>query len=126
MTKLAALATPLVAAALLAAGCGGNDGGESGGGGAKPSGSGTSAPTVAMQDIKFVPERVTVKRGGTMTWVNRDAISHTVTKESGPGPRFDSGTVAGGKTYRMTYATAGAIGYVCTIHPNQRGTITVE
>ena len=67
-----------------------------------------------------------VKAGGTITWTNEDSFAHTVTKGSGPGAKFDSGTVDGGGTFKHKFDTAGKIDYVCTIHPNQTGTITVE
>ena len=92
----------------------------------RPGGSGTAAPRVDMEDIEFRPPEVVVRRGGTITWTNRDALAHTVTKESGPGPGFDSGTVRGGGTYRRAFTARGVIRYLCTIHPNQRGTITVR
>ena len=118
-------AVALVVVGLAAGGCG-DEGGRSGAADTGPSGSGTRAPTVDMRDIRFVPEDVVVQRGGTITWKNSDALSHTVTKASGPGPRFDSGTVPAGRSYRRRFTEAGLIRYVCTIHPNQRGTVTVR
>lgn len=82
--------------------------------------------TVDMKDIKYVPAALTVKAGTTVTWINSDAVAHTVTKESGPGADFDSGTLIKGKTYKRRFDASGAVAYLCTIHPNQRGTITVE
>lgn len=81
---------------------------------------------VVMEDTKFDPMDVTVPAGGTIIWTNEDDFSHTVTKESGPGPEFDSGPIAGGETYEQTFDEPGTIAYLCTIHPGQTGTITVE
>ena len=89
-------------------------------------GAAKSAVAVSMKNTQFVPMEVTVKRGGTVTWTNKDSFPHTVTKESGPGARFDSGTVDGAGTFKQKFDKAGTIDYVCTIHPNQTGTITVE
>ena len=85
-----------------------------------------SSLSVSMKDTKFVPMDVTVKKGGTIKWTNDDPFAHTVTKGSGPGPKFDSGSVDGGGTFTQKFDTAGKIDYLCTIHPNQTGTITVE
>ena len=79
-----------------------------------------------MQDIEYVPKEVTVKKGGTVTWTNSDSVTHTVTKEGGPGPDFDSANIEVDGTFKQKFNMAGAIEYVCTIHPNQTGTITVE
>jgi len=79
-----------------------------------------------MQDIEYVPKEVTVKKGGTVTWTNSDSVTHTVTKQGGPGPEFDSGNMEVDATFEQKFDAAGKVDYVCTIHPNQTGTITVE
>ncbi len=126
------------AALVFVAGCGGDDSDSSGSGGggeaekkAEPSG-GSEAPagkadvTVDMKDIKFVPASVTVKKGGTIKWTNSDQVPHNVTKEDGPGPEFASETVDPGGDFSQKFDAAGKIGYVCTIHPNQTGSVTVK
>ena len=129
---------------VLVAGCGGDDSDSSDGGGgggsggdaaekkpAEPSG-GSEAPagkadvTVNMKDIKFMPANVTVKTGGTILWMNKDSVPHNVTKEDGPGPDFASDTLDPGADFSQKFDAAGKIGYVCTIHPNQTGSITVK
>lgn len=113
------------ALALPVAGCGGGSDSSSGGAPAD-SGSGTDAVKVGMKDIEYVPKEVTVKKGGTVTWINSDSVTHTVTKKGGPGPEFDSGNMEMDATFGQKFGVAGTIDYVCTIHPNQTGTITVE
>jgi plastocyanin len=112
----------LASLALAAAGCGGEEeeAPPAGGGG------GGAGVTIDMKDIKYVPEDATAKAGDTVTWTNSDAVAHTVTKSDGPGEDFDSGTIAAGKTYQMAFQEPGKISYVCTIHPNQTGTLTIE
>ena len=51
-----------------------------------------------------------------------------MTKTGGPGPEFSSGDpggMSGGDTYTETIKTPGSIEYVCTVHPNMKGTIEV-
>jgi len=125
-----------LALGVLGAGCGGDDeepssgsGGateEPAGGGAADSGSGTKAVKVDMKDTTYIPQDVSVAKGGTITWTNSDGFPHTVTKEAGPGPEFDSGNIDGGATFEQKFAAVGKIDYVCDIHPTQTGTITVE
>ncbi len=137
MNRCQALLLSCLALLLLpVSGCGGDDGGDGGSaettteqqpaeentGGAEPGG----AVTVSMKNTLFVPMDVKVKVGDTIEWTNDDPFPHTVTKSGGPGPKFDSGTVGGGETYEQKFTKAGKIDYVCTIHPRQVGTITVE
>lgn len=124
------LPTLLACAALAVAGCGGDDeeaGGTPGGATtAEEAGGGGSGTTVDMKGIKFVPMEITVPAGTEVTWTNSDAADHTVTKTGGPGPKFDSGRVAEGETFKQKLDTPGMIDYVCTIHANQAGKVTVE
>lgn len=114
----------LVALVLLV-GCGGaRDSGAGSGAGGSPQARGDV--TIDMKDIKYVPAAATAKVGDTVVWTNSDSIPHTVTKQGGPGADFDSGTIPAGGTYQVTVKAPGKIDYVCTIHPNQTGTLTVK
>ncbi len=123
----------------LGAGCGGDDEGSGSGGGSAETtkqqpddtgggAGGGKAVSVGMKGIQFEPMEVTVAKGGTVTWTNNEAVAHDVTKEEGPGPKFSSGTgnMMEGDTYMQSFETAGKIEYVCTVHPNMTGTVTVE
>jgi plastocyanin len=81
---------------------------------------------IDMKNIKYLPAAAKAKVGDTIVWTNSDSLAHTVTKRGGPGPNFDSGTIPPGGTYTLTVRDAGKIDYVCTIHPNQTGTLTVQ
>jgi len=83
------------------------------------------AVEVVMENTEYVPMAVSVAVGGTISWTNEDDFAHTVTKQSGPGPEFDSGDIEAGGTFEQAFEDAGTIDYVCTIHPSQTGTITV-
>jgi plastocyanin len=131
-------AIPTLCLALTAgfplAGCGGDDNNDSGGDststpaatttGGGGGGGGGGTVDVSIKDIKFAPHDVTVKVGQTVHWTNDDPVPHTVTATS--GAKFDSGTVNGGGTFDFKATKAGTIKYVCTIHPGQDGTITVQ
>ena len=130
MSRRLLLILSCTALALPVAGCGGDE--ESGGGSASSgsapadSGSGTDAVKVGMEEIEYVPKEEKVKKGGTITWTNSDSVTHTVTKDGGPGPEFDSGNMEVDATFEQKFDMPGTIDYVCTIHPSQTGTITVE
>lgn len=80
--------------------------------------------SVAISNMQFSPDNITVKKGTTVTWTNNDGIPHTVTEsddQSGPS----SPTLSSGQTYSFTFNTAGTFKYHCTIHPGMTGTVTV-
>jgi len=78
---------------------------------------------VNIKDIKFNPEKLTVKVGQTIKWTNNDSIDHTVTATGGAD--FDSGVLKPGDTFEFTPEAAGTIDYECTIHAGQTGSIEV-
>jgi plastocyanin len=77
----------------------------------------------------FVPETMTVSKGTTVTWTNKDTTLHTVTSgsaESGnSGTEFDSSYLAAGKTFQHQFNTAGTFDYYCTLHPYMKGKVVV-
>lgn len=75
-----------------------------------------------MENVEFVPSSLTVSTGTTVTWINKDNVEHTVTRQG----MFDSGLVGPGETYTFTFNTEGTYDYVCTIHFGMEGTIVVE
>jgi plastocyanin len=78
--------------------------------------------TVVIQGLKEVPETLVVKRGDTITWINKDPFPHTVTAKG----VFDSGSIAPGGSWRYTAKIVGEHSYTCTFHPNMKGTLRVE
>jgi plastocyanin len=116
-------AAPLVLAiAVLVAGCGGGDGG------AGQTSTGAMATggsdTVTIRDYTYEPARITVAKGTTLTFTNRDSTPHTATsKESG---LFESGSLGTGKSGRVVLDESGTFAYYCLFHPFMKGTIVVE
>jgi plastocyanin len=78
---------------------------------------------VRIAGFAFDPGAVTVSRGATVTWTNRDGATHTVTQN---GALLDSPDLATGDTYEVTLEEPGAYEYFCKFHPAMRATITVE
>ena len=103
-------------------------------GGVTKNGSGTvkvadvrTADTVtATTGQQFTPSSVTIKAGGTVTWVFQ-SLAHTVTFNT-PTP---TGTPADINTSHdtsisRTFTTAGTFNYHCSIHPGMTGVVTVQ
>ncbi len=80
--------------------------------------------TISIQNYQYSPAQMTVGVGTTVTWINKDSVSHTATSDNGPA-QFDSGTIATNQSYSYTFTMPGTYTYHCTIHPNMKATITV-
>jgi plastocyanin len=81
-----------------------------------------ASQTVSMRDFSFAPATVSVSVGDTVTWRNDGKIDHTATANDGS---FDTGNVASGQSGSVTFEKAGSFAYICTIHPNMKGTVQV-
>jgi plastocyanin len=90
--------------------------------GTGPAAAAQPAHTVVIDGVKYEPESITVKRGATVVWINKDPFPHTVTAKGA----FDSHEIAAGKSWRFTPRKAGEYRYVCTLHPNMKGVLKVE
>jgi plastocyanin len=77
---------------------------------------------VVIDGLKYEPETLTVKRGDTVIWTNKDPFPHTVTA---PG-KFDSHDIAANGSWKYVARTAGDYAYICTLHPTMKGTLRVE
>jgi Cupredoxin-like domain len=60
--------------------------------------------------------------GQSVRWTNQDGAAHTVTADDGA---FDSGSLAGGKSFSFAFDRVGTYAYHCNIHPGMKGTVTV-
>jgi plastocyanin len=78
--------------------------------------------TIVIDGVKYVPETLTVKRGDTVVWINKDPYPHTATAKGA----FDSGSIAAGASWRLKPRKAGDYAYICTLHPNMKATLKVE
>lgn len=78
---------------------------------------------IVMQNLRYGTTTLEVARGTTVTWINRDAVAHTVT--SGDGV-FDSALIDAGESWSRTFTEAGTFAYYCTPHPFMKATIIVR
>jgi plastocyanin len=109
---------PFVAAAVAVAGCGGDS----------PAGQVVDSPADSetsylddrcvrsgaerlklfhITDEGFKPQRVVVRTGTPVRFVNCGDEPHTVTKVAGRGPKFDSGTLESREFFDRTFADIG-------------------
>jgi len=121
----ATISSLLIAAILFFAcskgGYSSNSGGGSGGG--TGGGGGTTSNIIYMKGSAFSNPSLTVVTGTTVTWMNDDNMTHTVTSDNGV---FNSGNMAPGSSYSYTFSAAGTFNYHCIIHSGMTGSVTVS
>ena len=79
---------------------------------------------VNIQDFSFSPSLMTVKKGDTIVWTNKDAAPHTVTWDV--NGQKSSGKLEHGMAFSFTFNTAGTFSYHCAFHPGMKGKVTVK
>lgn len=139
-TTIAAACLTLALGTAFVAGCGGDDEDDAAAttqatpppaaeapptetGGAAAGESAGEAVAVGIENITFVPARITAKVGQRIVWTNNEAVPHDVTATDGAD--FESDTLNEDDTFEFTPTAAGTIDYVCTIHQGQTGSIEV-
>jgi plastocyanin len=70
-------------------------------------------PVVATANIAYEPQTLTTVAGTTVTWINQDAVQHTVTADDGG---FDSGLFGRDEVFSYTVESAGTYAYYCIPH----------
>lgn len=78
---------------------------------------------VTIRDFEFAPPAVTVNVGDTVTWTNAGPTAHSATATDGS---FDTGIMEQGGSGSHVFTQAGTFSYICTPHPNMKGTVTVQ
>ena len=79
--------------------------------------------TAKIDNFTFVPARLTVKAGTTVTWRNEDDIPHTVTSTT---QLFKSKALDTEDSFSFTFTEPGTYQYFCSLHPRMTATIVVE
>lgn len=117
-------------ASMLATGCGDGDVAAT-----QTSTVGEPSPGPAVQSakldiasFKFVPDTVTLKAGGRVTWTNRDKAPHTAenTAEEGAPATFDTGRLTRGQHKTITFRTPGTYTYYCVYHRFMEANVIVR
>ena len=85
---------------------------------------GEDAGLVTIKDFKFVPQEITIKRGETVRWENREKRQyHSVWFEASGDPEADYFFPE--ESYERTFDSAGSFPYRCGPHPRMTGTVHV-
>ena len=83
------------------------------------------AKIVVIKDFKFVPQHITIRKGQTITWENREKRQfHSVWFEA-LGEDEPEDYLFSEDTYERTFPEAGKFPYRCGPHPEMTGSVTV-
>jgi plastocyanin len=78
---------------------------------------------VLIQGFAFEPTPLKIKVGMTVNWINLDPDIHNI-RSRAVGLLVSGGLPTSG-TYSHTFTEVGEFAYICSIHPDMGGTITV-
>lgn len=90
-----------------------------------PPGNAQMTATVTIKNFKYVPDNVTIKKGGTVIWKNEDADKHDATPSNNTGFAPTKLLAQNESSAPVTFDTVGAFDYFCSVHPPMKGKVTV-
>ena len=82
-------------------------------------------PAVTISSYSFHPATLTVSKGSTVVWFNKDEDVHTIKSTGGP-ETFNSPALDTGNQFGFTFHRAGIYHYICSVHPYMHGVIVVR
>jgi plastocyanin len=77
---------------------------------------------VTIENMLFNPQKLTVRVGDRVVWVNKDPFPHTATAGA---KAFDSREIAPNASWVYVANHAGDYRYGCTFHSTMKGMLTV-
>ncbi len=78
---------------------------------------------IEIRQFSFKPELLQVRSGDTIIWTNHDIAPHTATARD---KSWDSGTIATGKTKKITVTKGFTLNYYCRFHPMMRAKLQIK
>ena len=79
---------------------------------------------VKIDNFSFAPGEITVAKGTTVNWVNRDDIPHTVVSDD--KTTFKSKPLDTDDKFSYTFSKEGTYAYFCSIHPKMTAKVIVK
>ncbi len=78
---------------------------------------------IDITNYMFTANKLTVRPGTKVTWVNHDEVPHTIAEKEN---RFRSPALDTDEIYSYTFTTPGTYEYFCTLHSKMVATIVVS
>jgi plastocyanin len=79
--------------------------------------------TVTMEDFQFSPATVSINVGDSVTWTNSGSEPHNAVADDGS---FETAILESGDSETVTFDDTGSFAYICSIHPEMKGTVEVS
>ena len=98
------------------------DGGNGNGGTGRVNQAASADPLTVEITTSFMPAKLTIKKGQTVKWVNKDTQIHTVYDLE---DKFKSSNILPNAEYSYTFTETGTYTYYCSTHPSMVGEIIV-
>ena len=83
----------------------------------------SAATTISIQNMTFNPNKITIKSGTNIQWVNNDNVQHQIVSDSGA---FQSNILNPGDSYNFFFDKTGIYGYHDALNSTVTGTIIVQ
>src|SRR5688572_418604 len=81
---------------------------------------------VKIDDLKYEPARIKVRKGEMVVWINEDDRDHTVVcRDKDKEKSFNSGKIAAKGKFKFTFKNPGTYQYGCSYHPRMKATVEV-
>ena len=78
---------------------------------------------VQIKGFAFNPPVLTISKGDTVRWTNKDSAPHTATADDNA---FTTDTLQTGQSGQITFDKPGTYAYHCAIHPNMKAKVVVQ
>jgi plastocyanin len=78
--------------------------------------------TVEIKQMQFQPSELTVQKGDTVVFINKDLVVHDVAEEADKA--WSSSSLPPGQSYSLVVNKSAD--YYCTIHPVMKGKLLVQ
>ena len=88
----------------------------------------SSRPGCDETNTCYIPSKISIRQGESVTWLNEDAAFHSVTSGTyeNPNGMFDSGHLDPNESFSIKFEESGTFDYFCTLHPWMKGKVVVE
>lgn len=87
---------------------------------------GEDRPLVIIKDFKFIPQEITLKRGQTLRWENREKRQYHSVWFEALGEEEPEDYLFPEDAYEREFKKAGSFPYRCGPHPEMTGTVHVK
>lgn len=89
----------------------------------KPVQSEATEHIVEITDFAFVPAKLEVESGDTVTWINRDIAPHTATADDGS---WDTGLISQNERGSVVVSSGMLMDYYCEYHPMMKAKLEIH